>query len=99
MRVAIATSPSVWVVLQVSQTVVPQLRLPEWTTALLVWIGVVVQLIFADAVDLPLGDVDQDPRMQAAARQMKARFATQKAELDRMQKPGMDAVAAVIRTQ
>jgi TolB-like protein/Tfp pilus assembly protein PilF len=29
-----------WVVVQVSQTAVPLLKLPEWTTSLLIWIGV-----------------------------------------------------------
>jgi TolB-like protein/tetratricopeptide (TPR) repeat protein len=51
-------------------------------------------LRIAEAVDLPLGDLDEDPRMQAIARQMKARIAAQKAELDRMRKSGMDAAAA-----
>ena len=40
-RVAVAYLALGWVVVQVSQTVVPLLRLPEWTTTLLVWIGVV----------------------------------------------------------
>ena len=48
----------------------------------------------SDGVDLPLGDLDEDPRMQAIARQRQANFAAQKAELDRLQKSGMDAAAA-----
>jgi TolB-like protein/tetratricopeptide (TPR) repeat protein len=51
-------------------------------------------LRFKDAVDLPLGDLDEDPRMQAIGRQMQANFAAQKAELDRLRKSGMDAAAA-----
>jgi TolB-like protein/tetratricopeptide (TPR) repeat protein len=51
-------------------------------------------LRFKDAVDLPIGNLEQDPRMQAVARQMQASFAAQKAELDRLRKSGMDAAAA-----
>jgi hypothetical protein len=54
------------------------------------WLG----LRLRDVVDLPLGDLDEDPRMQAIARQRQANFAAQKAELDRLRKSGMDAAAA-----
>jgi hypothetical protein len=54
------------------------------------WSGLRIENI----VELPLCDLDEDPRMQAVARQKQARFAAQKAEIDRMRESGMDAAVA-----
>ena len=51
-------------------------------------------LHLTEGVDFLMGDLDEDPRMQAVARQMQARFAAQKAELERLRKSGMDGAAA-----
>ena len=40
-RVGIAYLVLVWVVIQVTDTVAPTLRLPEWTLALVTWIGII----------------------------------------------------------
>ena len=54
-RVAIAYAISAWFLIQVSDTVFPMLRLPEWTAtfvAVLLIIGFPVALIFAWAFEL-----------------------------------------------
>jgi hypothetical protein len=48
----------------------------------------------AKGVDLLLGDLAGDPRLQPIARQVEANYARQMAELERLRASGMDPVAA-----
>jgi TolB-like protein/tetratricopeptide (TPR) repeat protein len=59
-----------WVIVQVSQTVVPLLNLPEWTTSLLVWIGAVglpFVLVFSWAYELTPDGLRREAEVDRAA--------------------------------
>ena len=54
-RVGIAYVVLGWVVIEVTDTVAPALNLPEWTLALVTWIGIIgfpFALVFASAFEL-----------------------------------------------
>ena len=54
-RVGVAYLLFAWVIIQVTDTVAPVLRLPEWTLAFVTWIGIIgfpVALFFAWAFEL-----------------------------------------------